>query len=352
MTLRQFQIFIVVASRLNLRAAAEDLHIAQSSISQHLRFLQEEFGVQLHRKTGSVIELTPAGAFLLKEATVIISQAERLKTKLQNKVDSGSMSLTIGGSYTASTTCLPWLLANFKKTHEHVRIDLRTDDGPLLARLVLKGDLDLAISHDRPKLPQLAVEPFGRDPIIVCVARNHPLAKKQCLTRDDARRFGFIARRPQGITLGFTNILKRLGFKPKVVMQCDSTEAKKAALRKQMGFALIFKSLVENDLKKGDLVALRLPADRKLYGKNYFIYQKNKVLSPAAADFMQLLRDYRVKMQDGTKRERAKGHRKRVLDGFPRYFNATKKPSISRGLKDGAGEEGRTPDLMLGKHTL
>jgi hypothetical protein len=33
-------------------------------------------------------------------------------------------------------------------------------------------------------------------------------------------------------------------------------------------------------------------------------------------------------------------------------FSHAKKPSISRGLKDGAGEEGRTPDLMLGKHTL
>ena len=41
--------------------------------------------------------------------------------------------------------------------------------------------------------------------------------------------------------------------------------------------------------------------------------------------------------------------------GFRRDQNLTqkmKKPSISRGLKSGAGEEGRTPDLMLGKHTL
>src|ERR1700730_8881987 len=114
MTLRQLEIFIVVARRLDLRTAAQELHIFQPSISEQLRLLQEEFGKQLHRKAAHGIELTPAGTFFLKEAKGIISQISNLKAKLGPKEDKPSLS--IGGCYSASNEFLPFLLSLFKKT--------------------------------------------------------------------------------------------------------------------------------------------------------------------------------------------------------------------------------------------
>ena len=70
--LRQLEIFSVVGSQLNLTAAAEHLRIAQPAISVQLRLLEQQFGTKLYNPTGRGIELTAAGAVLLKEAKRIL----------------------------------------------------------------------------------------------------------------------------------------------------------------------------------------------------------------------------------------------------------------------------------------
>jgi DNA-binding transcriptional LysR family regulator len=300
MTLRQLEIFVVVATRLNLRAAGEVLRIAQPTISLRLRLLEQELGTKLYTKTGRGIQVTPPGELLLREAKDILLQIDNVKVSLRKKfTESNQSSLTIGGSYTASTTCLPLLLARFKKSHKNVRLDLRTNDGWFLARTVLTGDVDVAIVHNRAIYRRLAAEPFGLDPVVACVSRKHPLAKKKSLTSNDMRNFGFIVRKPLNNLVRkdqFIEHLKRKGFKPQVVMECDSAEAKMVAVKNQMGIGLIFKPVGEDALKKGELVELKLPGG-PLYWKSYIIYHKTKSLSPAAQDFLQLLRDHRAKLQ-------------------------------------------------------
>jgi DNA-binding transcriptional LysR family regulator len=303
-TLRQLQIFIVVANRLNLRVAAEELHIAQSSISHHLRLLQGEFGKELHRKVGSGIDLTPTGILFLKECKSIIARIDRLKVTLHSKfAESIPTTLTVGGSYTASTSCLPLLLARFRKTHEDIRLYLRTETGRILTRMALASDLDVVVTHNQPAYRQLAAEPFLVEPVVLCVGRKHPLAKKKRLSWDDLRNFGFVIRKPRrdmGISARFIEGLKKKGFTPKVVMQCDSVEAKRAAIKNQMGIGICFRPTIEDDLKKGELVELDLPGGGS-HVKSYIIYHKTRAPSAATQDFIQLLRDHRDKMQNRTK---------------------------------------------------
>jgi DNA-binding transcriptional LysR family regulator len=298
-TLRQLQIFIVAAKRLNLRLAAEELHIAQSSISQHLRLLQDEFGKELHRKVGSGIELTPTGKAFLKESKSINARIENLKLKLlSNFAEPVESTLTIGGSYTASSTCLPELLALFKKNHDHVRLRLRTDNGWAIAGKLLTGDIDVALVHNHPGYHQLATEVFANEPVIACVSHDHPLAQKQLLTLDNIRRFGFIIRRPPNSKIGrsyrFIETLDRKGLRPKVVMECDTSEAKKSAVKNQMGIGMMFRSTVQDELKSRELIEVRLPGV-KLHRRSYILYHKTRPLSPAARDFIELLRAHRPK---------------------------------------------------------
>jgi DNA-binding transcriptional LysR family regulator len=303
-TLRQLEIFVVVATRLNLRAAAEELHISQSSISQHLRQLQIELGKKLHRRAGNGIGLTSEGTLLLSEAKKIFFRIANVKLRLHDKfAESIPAALTVGGSYTASTSCLPLLLARFQKTHEDIRLYLRTETGRILTRMVLAGELDVAVTYDQPAYSQLAAEPFLLEPVVLCVGREHPLAKKKRLSWDDLRNFGFVIRKPRrdmGVSARFLKSVKKKGFTPKVVIQCDSAEAKRTAIKNQMGIGICFRPTIENDLKNGALVELDLPGNR-LHEKSYIIYHKTRALSAAAQDFMQLLRDHRDKMQNNPK---------------------------------------------------
>ena len=311
MTLRRIHIFVIVATRLNIRAAAEELRISQSSISQHLHLLQKEMGKKLYRRVGNGIELTQAGMLFLVEAKKIISRIANVKTRIRSKFSgSAPTALAVGGSYTASTSYLPHLLARFKKTHDDIRLRLRTESAGMLARMTMAGDLDVAIVHNQPAYRQLAIEPFVVEPVVFCVGRRHPLAKKKSLSWDDLQNFGLVItklRRTMGISDRFIESVKKKGGSLNVVMECDSAEAKRAAVKNHLGIGICYKPTIEDDLKKGDLVELALPGV-DLCAKSYILYRKNKPLSPAAQDFIRLLRQHRKQQQRqaGSKELRAK----------------------------------------------
>ena len=184
MTLGQLRIFIVVATRLNFGAAAEELKTSQPAISQQLRRLREELGKEVYRKVGGGIQLTAAGSRLLKEAKAILSRVDNIRARLHAEPAArrAAESLTVGGSYSPSAVLLPSLLARFKKSHPQADLKLRTDNRLNIERLVLKGAVELAVLNNPPSNRHLAIEPYRTEPLVAFVANNHPLAGKHQLT--------------------------------------------------------------------------------------------------------------------------------------------------------------------------
>src|SRR3954449_361705 len=76
MELRHLRYFIAVAEELHFRRAAERLHVAQPAVSEQIRKLEQELGVQLLNRTHQSVSLTPAGAAMLEEAHRVLRQAD------------------------------------------------------------------------------------------------------------------------------------------------------------------------------------------------------------------------------------------------------------------------------------
>jgi DNA-binding transcriptional LysR family regulator len=75
----------------------------------------------------------------------------------------------------------------------------------------------------------------------------------------------------------------------KVVLRCDTPEGVKAAVRNRLGVGLLFRGSVENNIKRGEFKAIKLPADA-VEGTYFIVYHKTRPLSPLAQDFLTLLR--------------------------------------------------------------
>ena len=82
-----------------------------------------------------------------------------------------------------------------------------------------------------------------------------------------------------------------------------NAEIKRVAVKSQIGIGLLYKPVVEEDLKTGELVEVELPGGR-LSGNSYIVYHKSRTLSSAARDFLELLRQYRAQLQSRSERKR------------------------------------------------
>ena len=75
--LRHLRSFVVVAEHGSLTRAAEDLHVAQQSLSQQMRTLEARLGVQLLIRSPKGVVLTDAGSVLLREARAVLARPRR-----------------------------------------------------------------------------------------------------------------------------------------------------------------------------------------------------------------------------------------------------------------------------------
>jgi DNA-binding transcriptional LysR family regulator len=245
---------------------------------------------------GTGIALTPAGEVLLREAKLILGRVENLKAKLGSaSTTNPKASLRIGGSYSPSAVLLPSVLARFKKDHPDIDLQLRTDNRLTIERMILKGEIDLAVLHNPASNRLLIMEPYRAEPLIAFVAPDHPLARKKRLTLEDVREVSFVIRKPlagSGTGKTYLQKLRKQGFTTKVAMQCDSPEALKMAVTRRMGVGILYKDVIADSIKRGEFRALTLPSDAS-DGRSFIVYHKTRPLSEHALEFLKLLRTYR-----------------------------------------------------------
>ena len=119
------------------------------------------------------------------------------------------------------------------------------------------------------------------------------------MTWEDLGRLGFVIRQRlegQGATAQFVLRLKDRGVKLKVVMHSESPEAVKVAVSRRMGVGILFKDVISDSLKKGEFRELTLPVEG-LEGETSIVYHRTRPLSPAAQDFLKLLRAQRARFK-------------------------------------------------------
>ena len=313
MTLDRFKVFAATARYRSVTRASEEFHITQPAVTKQLKALERDFNANLYRRSGRGIELTEMGqAFLGKVKKILRNYDSLIQTSRANRSAAKVETLTVGGSYSPSASLLPSLLAGFKESHPAAALSLRTDNTVVIEGLVLNGDVDMALLlllTDAPPNPRLTMEPFCLEPLVAFVHPQHPLAKEPRITWEKLGRFGFVIKKRVGATGAtgqYIQDLRKQGVNLKVVMRCDTPDGVIEAVRNKLGVGLLFRGSMENNIKRGEFKAIKLPLNA--FEATYFIvYHKTRPLSPLAQDFLTLLRQRRdrsVKSRKRTKQAR------------------------------------------------
>ena len=176
MDLRRVRYFVAVAEELHFRRAAERLHLAQPALSQQVRKLEQELGVELLHRTKRGVALTSVGAVFLDEARRLLRHADETARAARNARAGGGARLRLGHLADALPAVLPRAISAFAVQYPAVEIAPETVAPRRAIEDVRAGRLDIAVVGLPASAEGLKVTPFALEPMVLAVAERHLLS--------------------------------------------------------------------------------------------------------------------------------------------------------------------------------
>ena len=164
-SIRQLEVFVATAEYCSFTKAAEDLHLTQSTVSMHIRTLEEVLGACLiERGARKKVILTEEGKRVYSMAKDILSRVDALQ---ERRTDGGEELLRIGTSTVPAQYLLPKLLSGFLKKHSRVKYILRRGDSEHILECIQKGEVRIGLTGYRNGDRSLIFQEIARDHLVL-----------------------------------------------------------------------------------------------------------------------------------------------------------------------------------------
>ena len=185
MELRQLRYFVKVAELKNFSSAARLLNITQSTLSQQIRQLEQELGVELLIRDSRHVELNDMGKVLLPSARRTLQEANTCIERIHDVQGLRSGTLNIGVTFTFSKLLKESVIA-FLKKYPDIQLNICCYSMEELMEKLKKGEIDLALSY-KPSINYEDIDShiLFDNHLSVIMRKGHPLANKKLLRFQD-----------------------------------------------------------------------------------------------------------------------------------------------------------------------
>ncbi|MEB2494665.1 LysR family transcriptional regulator [Peribacillus frigoritolerans] len=281
MELRQLITFKTIVEKGGFKKAAEHLGYAQSSVTTHIKELEEEVGKPLFDRLGKKVVLTHYGNEFLSYAIKIID----LYSQALNTNEEPTGDLTIGISESLTIGRIPSILLEYKKAYPKVNLSLKSIDNYNVASNLQNGDIDLALilEKDDWSLAELHCEKLNRERMVLISPPE----------KEDIRTVLYTERSCSYKSV-FEQYIKYKQIDVKESLDFQSIEAIKQCVRSGLGISLVpyfsVKEELDSNKLHGEEVAPEHPAIT-----TYLAYHKDKWLSPSINEMINLIREHAKK---------------------------------------------------------
>ncbi len=248
MDVRRLKYFIVTAEERSISRAAERLHITQPPLTRHIQSLEEELGVLLFTRTSWGVELTQAGAALLKHAHNISAHIELATEQIRRVATGQAGRIDIGVFGSAMLSIIPKLLRLFSATHPEVKVVLHNTPKERQIGALNQGRILVAFDRYLPEFPSITSELVCREPLWVALNRNNPLTTLAQIKIDDLRNEPLIDEQDQSVFIACRKLFKHHSFEPIVAQKAADLIAAAIMVSGGFGTALVPESILHLQL--------------------------------------------------------------------------------------------------------
>src|SRR3989440_12761385 len=167
MEMHQLTYFESVSRHLHFTRAAEELNVAQPSVSQQIRKLEAELGAPLFHRMKRHVALTEAGHTFLPHARAVLQRLDAARVEIQELSGLRRGTLAVGAPPSVGTYLLPRALATFSQRHPGIALTFREAGSRTLISQLEDGELDLAIVIQPIRHPALETLPLLEEELLL-----------------------------------------------------------------------------------------------------------------------------------------------------------------------------------------
>ncbi|MGY5808557.1 LysR substrate-binding domain-containing protein [Rhizobium sp. LEGMi198b] len=287
-TLRQLQYFVAVAEQGSVTRAAQNLSISQSSVTEALKELESDLGVELFDRHPRGLSITHNGHQFLRHATKILATVSDARTSFSSQQNAAGGTLNIGVTSLVAGYVLSDLLARYRRACPGVEVSAIEDNGGYLEHLLVGGELDVAvmvISNLRDRMA-LQAEILETSPYRLWLPMGHPLVSADIISVADITREPLIMLTIDEIEENTGKLLTALGARPHVAFRTRSVEAVRSLVATGAGVALLPDLVYRPWSLEGDRIESRDVSGSLPVVQVGMVWRKGSSLPQAARDFV------------------------------------------------------------------
>ncbi len=274
MQLHQLRYFIAICEEGNMSRAAVRLFVAQPSLSEQVRKLEQELGTPLFVRLPRRLVLTPAGETFRVHAMRILEEVDLVQSHIDEVSAQSGQEIRVGVLPTLGSRLFPTVIAAFRRTNPGVRIELREENSSLAVKhLLTERELDVGVLRLDGKLPShLEASFFLREPLVALVAPDHLLARGGEVSLEEIADEPFLTLKAgYGLRELVMNVLKEAGVTPNITVEVSQLDFLIGLVEAGMGLTMLPQLAVARERQVTQLQI----SDRHAFRELYLVWRKD-----------------------------------------------------------------------------
>ncbi len=294
-TLRQLQFFVAVAEQGSVSRAAQKLSISQSSVTEAIKELEGDLGVELFERHPRGLNITHKGNQFLRHATKILADVSDARRSFAGEATVGGR-LQLGVTSLVAGYVLSDILARYRRAFPGVEVTATEDNGDYLEHLLIGGELDVAvmvISNLRDRMA-LQAEIIEVSPYRLWLPLGHHLTGVDIISVHDIAREPLIMLTVDEIEENTGKLMIALGARPHVAFRTRSVEAVRSLVATGAGIALLPDLVYRPWSLEGDRIESRDVSGSLPVVQVGMVWRRGSGLPQSARDFIGIAQSQRT----------------------------------------------------------
>ena len=271
--------FLTVCRTLNYTRAAEELALTQPAVSQHITYLEREYGAKLFTYHRKKLELTPAGRVLRDGLATMAHDDVLLHERIEEVAHGATVKLRIGMTLTAGEYVVARPLARCLGARPDIQITVRSGGTQHLMELLDAGTVDCAFVEGLFDKARYASRPFSSERLVPICAAEHRFPRTPRTLEDLLGERLILREEGSGSRNVLVHALAQRNLSPASFADhfvVESLDIIKIFVQADLGISFVYEAAVQREVQEGTLRVIPL-SDAGIFHDISFIYLRDSI---------------------------------------------------------------------------